>query len=228
MSPISTARRRSPAASSFRPIRPPLARPRRGEGSGAGAGVFLDCPPPTNLIFPPPYMLQWALSVDRQLTSNMGLRLSYIANRGVQLPWAPDLNQPQSSTVFYAQRPATDRPFPNWDLIYSRDAGANSIYNAFQAELNRRYSSGLSLSTAYTLAKHLADNAGPNPSSYAGETGGGRVTDSLDRRGDRGDVYATRRHRSITSLVYDLPFGKKRQFFSSMSRPVDVLLGGWS
>src|SRR5713101_7977766 len=136
--------------------------------------------------------MQWALSIDRQLSSSMGLRLSYIANRGVQLPWAPDLNQPAASTTFYSQRPATDRPFPNWDLIYSRDAGANSIYNAFQVELNRRYSSGLSFSTAYTLAKHLADNAGPSPTGYAGETGGGRVTDSLDRRGDRGDVYATR------------------------------------
>ena len=173
-------------------------------------------------------MMQWGLSVDRQLASNMGLRLSYVANRGVQLPWAPDLNQPLPSTTFYSQRPATDRPFPLWDLIYSRDAGANSIYNSFQVEVNRRFSSGLSFTTAYTLAKHLADNAGPNPSSFAGETGGGRVTNSLDRRGDRGDVYATRRHRSITTLVYELPFGKGRHFLPNMSRAADAVVGGWS
>jgi hypothetical protein len=178
--------------------------------------------------FHPPYMMQWGLSIDRQLTSSMGLRLSYVANRGVQLPWAPDLNQPQLSTTFYSQRPATDRPFPNWDLIYSRDAGANSIYNAFQMELNRRFSSGLSFTSAYTLAKHLADNAGPNPSGFAGETGGGRVTNSLDRRGDRGDVYATRRHRSITTLVYDLPVGRKRRLLGGMNRGVDAIAGGWS
>lgn len=178
--------------------------------------------------FHPPYMLQWGMSVDRQLTSTMGLRLSYVANRGVQLPWAPDLNQPQPSTTYYSQRPATDRPFPLWDLIYSRDAGANSIYNALQAEVTRRFASGLSFTTAYTLAKHLADNAGPNPSSYAGETGGGRVTNSLDRRGDRGDVYATRRHRSITTLLYELPVGRKRHFFSGMNRATDAVIGGWS
>src|SRR5207244_10554205 len=119
------------------------------------------------------------------------------------------------------------RPFPNWDLIYSRDAGANSIYNAFQAELNRRYSSGLSFSTAYTLAKHLADNAGPNPSGFAGETGGGRVTNSLDRRADRGDVYATRRHRSITTLVYELPFGRGRQLLGKAGALTDAPPGGW-
>jgi hypothetical protein len=197
-------------------------------GIRAGAVGTFQFRTANQIDFHPPYMMQCGLSVDRQITSNMGLRLSYIANRGVQLPWAPDLNQPQSSTTFYSQRPATDRPFPLWDLIYSRDSGANSIYNSFQVELNRRFSGGLSFTTAYTLAKNLADNAGPNPSSFAGETGGGRVTNSLDRRGDRGDVYATRRHRSITTLVYEIPVGRRRHFLSGMSRAADAVVGGWS
>src|SRR5262249_61209938 len=133
-----------------------------------------------------------------------------------------------SPRTLSCRRRATDGPFPFWDLIYSRDAGANSIYNAFQAELNRRLSSGLSFTSSYTLAKHLADNAGPNPSGFAGETGGGRVTNSLDRRADRGNVYATRRHRSISTLVYELPVGRNRHFFNGMSRAADAVIGGWS
>jgi len=74
----------------------------------------------------------------------------------------------------------------------------------------------------------LADNAGPNPSGFAGETGGGRVTNSLDRRGDRGDVYATRRHRSITTLVYELPVGRGRQFLGKTNKLTDAVVGGWS
>ncbi len=202
----------------------------RTPGSGVRAGAFGTAQFRTanQIDFKAPYMLQWGLSVDRQLTNNMGLRLSYIANRGVQLPWAPDLNQPVSSTSFYSQRAATDRPFPAWDLIYSRDAGANSIYQAVQAEVTRRFSRGLSFTTAYTLAKHLADNAGPNPSSYAGETGGGRVTNSLDRRADRGDVYATRRQRSISTVVYELPVGRKKQFLGGIGKSLDTVIGGWS
>ncbi|MFN9893440.1 MAG: TonB-dependent receptor domain-containing protein [Acidobacteriota bacterium] len=177
--------------------------------------------------FRPPYMMQWGLSVDRQLTNSMGLRVSYIANKSTNLPWAPDLNQAQPSTRFFTQRPLTDRPFPNWGLIYSRDAGANSIYQAGQVELNRRFSAGLTFTAAYTFAKHLGDNAGPNPGSFAGETGGGRVTNSLDRRADRGDVYATRRHRSINTLVYELPFGKGRRWMANSNGAVDAILGGW-
>lgn len=202
----------------------------RTAGSGVRGGSLgtFEFRTANQIDFRPPYMMQWGLSVDRLLTNNMGLRLSYVANKSTDLPWAPDLNQPQPSTNFFSQRPLTDRPFPNWGLIYSRDAGANSIYNAFQVELNRRFASGFTFNTAYTLAKHLGDNAGPASTSYAGETGGGRVTNSLNRRADRGDVYATRRNRSITTLVYELPVGKGKRFLSGTSRAADAVVGGWS
>ncbi|MBI3681768.1 MAG: hypothetical protein HY235_15410, partial [Acidobacteria bacterium] len=139
----------------------------------------------------------------------------------------PDLNQLPLSTTFFSQRPLTDRPFPHWGLIYSRDAGANSSYGAFQAEVNRRYANGLTFAFSYSLAKHLADNAGPAPGGFAGETGGGRLFNSLDRRADRGNVYATRRHRSVSTLLYDLPFGKGRQMMANVHPVVEAVLGGW-
>lgn len=199
-----------------------------GSGIRSGSVGTFEFRTANQIDFRPPQMYQWSLSVDRQLSSSMGLRISYIGNKSSHMPWAPDINQPQLSTQFFTQRPLTDRPFPHWGLIYSRDAGANSLYNAFQMELNRRFAKGLSFSSAYTLAKNLADNAGPSPGGWAGETGGGRVTNSLDRRSDRGDVYATRRHRSINTLVYDLPFGRGRAFLGSANRLTDAVLGGWS
>ena len=65
-------------------------------------------------------------------------------------------------------------------------------------------------------------------SSGDGETGGGRVTNSYDRRADRGDVYATRRHRFVNNFVYDLPFGKGRRYLTNSHRVADAALGGWS
>jgi hypothetical protein len=177
--------------------------------------------------FKDPYSLQWSLSAERDLGWNSGLRVSYIGLRSVQLPWAPDLNQPQPSTTAYAQRPLTDRPFPYWGRIYSRDTGANAIYNSMQTEFTHRLKSGLILTSAWTWAKDLSDAAGPAPSGWSGDTGGGRVSNSLNRRLDHGDVAMVRRHRWLTSAVYELPVGRGRAFGSSMSHFADAVAGGW-
>lgn len=177
--------------------------------------------------FQDPYSMQWNLTVEREIGWDTGLRLSYIGMRGVHLPFSPDLNQPLPSTTPFAQRPLTDRPFPNWNLIYSRDTGANSIYNALQVEVQRRLKSGFTFNTAYTWSKNLSDAMGPASPGYSAENGGGRVTNSLNRRGDRGNVGFNRRHRWITTTVYELPFGKGRAYGSDWNPFVNAVLGGW-
>ncbi|MBL8215463.1 MAG: TonB-dependent receptor [Bryobacterales bacterium] len=198
-----------------------------GSGIRSGAVGTFEFRTANQIDFHPPRMVQWSMSVDRQLSNTTGLRLSYIGNKSTHMPWAPDVNQMAPDTRFFSQRPNTDRPFPNWGLIFSRDAGANTNYNSFQVELNRRFAKGLSFTSAYTLAKALGDNQGPASSSFSGETGGGRVTNSLNRAGDRGDIYAFRRHRALLNLVYELPFGKGRMFMNNANRLVDTVLGGW-
>lgn len=173
-----------------------------------------------------PYAIQWHLSVERDLGWDTGIRLSYIGQRFVQQPWAPDLNQPQPSTVPFSQRPLTDRPFPYWGRIYSYDTGANAVYNAAQAEVNHHFRSGLVFNSAWTWAKHLSD-AGPAPTGFGGETGNGRVSDSLNRRSHRGNVSPTRRHRWITNAVYELPFGKGRRYMTQAHPLLQGLAGGW-
>lgn len=174
-----------------------------------------------------PYSVQWNLSVDRYLGFDTGLRVSYIGMKTTQLVWAPNLNQMTPGTEFAVNRPLSDRPFPNWNVVYTRANGAVSNYNAFQAELNRRFSDGVAFTSTYTLAKNLADNGGPTPGGFAGETGGGRAADTFNRRAEYGNVYATRRHRWISTAVFELPVGSGRRFMSTANPVVDGVLGGW-
>ena len=81
--------------------------------------------------------------------------------------------------------------------------------------------------TSWTWAKNLSDGNGPASTGWAGATGGGRVTNSLNRAADRGNVAMTRRHRWSTTLFYDLPFGKGRKFGNNMNRLADYVAGGW-
>jgi hypothetical protein len=144
-----------------------------------------------------------------------------------QLAWAPDLNQMTSSTQFAINRPLSDRPFPNWGIIFTRTAGASAYYNAMQIEANRRFSSGLTFNSTYTWAKNLNDNGGPNSTGFTGETGGGRAADLYNRRAEYGNDYATRRHRSISTVVYDLPVGRGRRFAGSIHPAANAVIGGW-
>ena len=174
-----------------------------------------------------PYSVQWNLSVDRYVGFGLGVRVSYIGMKTTQLAWAPDLNQMNSSTQFAINRPLSDRPFPNWGIIFTRTAGATAYYNAMQIEANRRFSNGLTFNSTYTWAKSLADNLGPNASGFVGETGGGRAADLYNRQAEYGNDYATRRHRSISTVVYDLPFGKGRRFAKGIHPAANAVIGGW-
>ncbi len=177
--------------------------------------------------FKNPYIMQWSMTMERSIGFNTGLRFSYIGTKATQLPFAPNVNQSYYSTTPYSQQPLQSRPFPYWYRIESRDTGGNSSYNAFQVEANRRFAQGLSFTTAYTLAKNLNDIGGSNPTGFGSETGNGRIMDSLNRAGSRGNDYATRRHRFISTFLYDLPFGRGKKFGGSMNRMTDLVAGGW-
>jgi hypothetical protein len=174
-----------------------------------------------------PYSVQWNLSIDRYIGFGVGVRVSYIGMKTTQLAWAPDLNQMTSSTQFAINRPLSDRPFPNWGIIFTRTAGATAYYNAMQIEVNRRFSNGLTFNSTYTLAKNLNDNGGPNSTGFTGETGGGRAADLYNRQAEYGNDYATRRHRSISTVVYDLPVGRGRKFANSINPAANAVIGGW-
>ncbi|HTQ57344.1 MAG TPA: hypothetical protein VMI94_22900 [Bryobacteraceae bacterium] len=51
--------------------------------------------------------------------------------------------------------------------------------------------------------------------------------DAYNLKAEYGPVWGTRRHRWITTALYELPFGRGRRFLSSASRVTDAVLGGW-
>ena len=174
-----------------------------------------------------PYAMQWNFSIDRDLGHQTGLRLSYIAMQTRDLAWSPDLNQSQYSTTYYVAQPLSRRPFPNWGTINTRASGANAKYESGQIEVNHRTRGGITFNSTYTFAKNLANNQGYTADHFADENSGHRTMDRYDLGHEYGDVYGTRRHRWITTGIYDLPVGRARKFGSNMNRVVDAVIGGW-
>lgn len=175
-----------------------------------------------------PYTEQWSMSYDRAIGQGYAVRFSYIGSETHQLVWAPDENTlPFSNSVSATYQPLSKRLFPNWGRINTRATGANSAYHSAQVDFNHNFQKGLQFDSVYTYARDLADNQGPANIGWAGEAGGARSSSILARYVDFGNVYGTRRGRWNTTMVYDLPVGRGRQFGSSMSRLADLAIGGW-
>jgi hypothetical protein len=174
-----------------------------------------------------PYAMQWDFSIDRDLGNQTGLRISYIGMRTRDLVWSPNLNQSYYSTAYYVDQPLSTRPFPNWGTVNTRANGANANYNSLQIEMNHRLRGGVTFDSTYTWAKNLADNQGYAADHFADENSGHRTMDLYNLKHEYGDVYGTRRHRWITTAIYDLPIGRGRKFGSNMNRFADAAIGGW-
>ena len=175
-----------------------------------------------------PYSEQYALSLDRDLGNNYGVRLSYIGMQTHHLVWAPNLNDlPYSSTTSAYNQPLSARPFPNWGRINTRSTGADQSYHSAQVEVSHHLRNGLEFDSTYTFAKNLADNQGPTAGGFAGENGGSRASYAGTPTVDFGNVYGTRRHRWNTTVLYDLPVGRGRMFGGNMNRWLDLVVGGW-
>ena len=179
-----------------------------------------------------PYSLQTNLSVDRDLGRGYGLRVSYVGLKTWHLVWQPELDMLHYSTTTTAlNQPRSAFPFPNFLSIPDRSSSAQASYHSGQAELNHRFSRGLSFDVAYTYAKNLSDNQGSygafSSSNFVDEQGGYSATYTYDRHIDYGNVTGTRRNRLLSSGVFELPVGRGKHFGGGMNRFADAAVGGW-
>ena len=172
-----------------------------------------------------PRTMQWSLTLERDLGWDTGLRISYVGSSTKDLVWSPDLNQVPANTAGYDAVKST-RPFTDWNVVTTRANDPRSQYHGLGTELRKRFSHGLALDASYTLARHRSDAGGAVPSAFAAENGA-TTLDLFRGDADYGNVAFTRRHRFVSTFLYELPFGRGRRFASGMGRALDLLAGGW-
>src|SRR5215510_10365618 len=193
--------------------------------SAGGSGGIPDFRRANQTDLTDPYSIQWNLTVERELPWRTGLRLTYTGSKTRNLIYSPDLNQVRPNTLGYAAVKNT-RPFPNFNAVLTRDNGPSAKYHAFTTEFSRRFASGLSFQNSWTWAKNLSNAGGTAPGGFASENGP-TTLNIFDIRSDYGDVAFTRRHRFVSTFVWELPIGKGRTFLNRGARATDLLIGGW-
>jgi len=172
-----------------------------------------------------PSVHQWNLTFERDLGFSTGLRLSYTGSHGSNLETFVDLNQVPANTEGYAIA-GNGRPFSNWSVLQSVYNEAESNYNNFTVDVKKRYSGGFQFESSYSFTRDLSDEGGGNPTAFVA-AGGNWLSDRFHPGLDYGNVIYDRRHRFLTTYLYELPVGKGKKFLSSSNGFVDRVLGGW-
>ncbi|HEY2822152.1 MAG TPA: carboxypeptidase-like regulatory domain-containing protein [Candidatus Acidoferrum sp.] len=101
-----------------------------------------------------------------------------------------------------------------------------STYHALQVDVRRRFSHGLTLRAAYTFSKALDD--GDSLNQTTANNAPGLVSNPLHLAADKGLATFDVRNIGVVNLLYELPFGRGRQFGSAYEGWTGSLIGGWA
>jgi hypothetical protein len=172
-----------------------------------------------------PYVTQWNFTIERSVGFGTAVRVTYDGSHGTDLGYSINANQVPANTAGFNAVKAS-APFPIWAHITEYVNGARSNYNSLTIAVNKRFSHGMQFQNSYSLLKNLSNGAGYSPTGFTGEAGG-RVTDPQNINLDYGNVAFTRRHRFLSTFVYDLPFGKGKSLFAGANPLLDRIVGGW-
>jgi hypothetical protein len=172
-----------------------------------------------------PSVQQWNLTFERELGFGTGFRLSYIGNHGSNLEVMQDLNQVHANTVGYGVAGAS-RPYQDWLVIESVTNGAKSNYNSLTADVHKRFGNGLQFESSYVFTRDLSTAGGGNPTALAVQPAN-FVTDRFNPGLDYGNVIFDRKHRFLTTFLYDLPFGRGKRFLGDASNVLNGVVSGW-
>jgi outer membrane receptor protein involved in Fe transport len=156
------------------------------------------------------YAQQWNVSIQRETFGGLVLGAAYVGTKSDKLPTTRQLNPAvYKPGATLAQRQA-NRLYPEFESIASFDPIGRSRYDGLELTLNKRFSRGYSILSSYTFGK-----AKDNTSSDDGFN----AQDQLNPDDNWGLSDSDRRHRIVTSILWELPAPK--------ARAAKAVLGGW-
>jgi len=199
---------------------------------------------------PVSYAQEWSLSVQQSLKEDLVVEAAYTASKGTKLPMPVQLNNLNSAllsqgtsllqSVANPFKPYTTsgplsaatttrlqllKPFPQFLGITDNAADiGSSIYHALTLRMEKRFTHGFSVLAAFTGGKLITDTT-PWVVSYLDSAPG--YQDAYNPRADRAVAPEDIARRFVLSFVYELPFGRGKQFLSNSPYLANLVLGGW-
>ncbi len=166
-----------------------------------------------------PYSFMYLFNIQRQIGSNTTLELGYqgVQDRKLQNQYNSDAGVPGTAAA------QTRVPFPTYSTgIELTEGYGRGYYNGFSTKLSQRYKSGLTTLVAFTWSKAL-----DNGSAIRGTTGDQYPENPYCALAcEYGPSGFNTPLRLVTSILYELPFGRGKAFLNR-GGAVNAIAGGW-
>jgi hypothetical protein len=159
------------------------------------------------------------LQVGQQLGHNTALNVAWVGTKADHLmTWFNYTNQQLATNAAL---------FPGRGLnVIAGGAFGTSHYSGLQMQLVQRMTHGLQYTVAYTWS-HATDNSN---GAFSINTNSPIFVDATGRvllGPNKGNSDTDQRHAFVLSSLYELPFGRNKQFGSGWSGLVENIFGGW-
>jgi hypothetical protein len=180
------------------------------------------------------YMMQWNLTIQRQLAGSAGLTVGYVGSRGRHLPRSiedADQVSPNLVTVspdghlLFPTNPALRnggpiaRINPNFSRIATTVWDDFSDYHSLVMDFNRRFTRGLFFKTAYTWSKSMDGGSNTFSDNESTNTSGAGYAFFPQLQRGVSDFDIT--HRLVVSYSWSIPTPE------SLAGASKAVLGGW-
>ena len=184
----------------------------------------------------PAYVHEFNLTAEYALTRTASLQAGYVGETGHHIEDYGNVNQltvnnDQTSAPFYNSQfigvNGIDSALGvggNGGLLIT-ESRAMMNYNALQAVLRQRLNHGLEYTVNYTWGKAMTNSLGNYSLNVNGFSGA--FENYYNSSADDGPAGYDIKHNLSATGVYALPVGRGKEYFSSASRPLDEVFGGW-
>ena len=174
---------------------------------------------------------QWSLFVQHEFSPSASFQIGYVgqatrhltdAQLLTQLVWqSPGVVSP--SPYFANNRAVIDQVA----YIFGTFAEAHQSYHALQTQLEGRLHHGLSYNLNYSWSRCMTNSQGFWGEGSQSSGPGAWWQNSYNPKGETGACYYNVKGDFTGYVIYDLPFGRGKQFGTNMNRAADAVVGGW-
>ncbi len=168
---------------------------------------------------------QWNIQGQRQLGTNLVASLAYVASHGHDLPFPVDVNQVPENKL--GPNDQQNRPYPLFGHLSTSGTvpheNAISNYNSLQAQIEKRFTQGLSFNFNYTWSHFLDDL---DSAGWGSHQGSQAYQNAYNPKANYGNSNFDIRNAFKGNVIYILPFGKGARFLNN-NGVLGEAIGGW-